>query len=117
MESNLTKCNQGNFEKNLGDYISEGGVGLLFCAKPVIVTGELDLDGERLGVGERDRTARRGDSELDRLRRRLVDEFLGDLDLERACLDSSLCSSSGDSLRNRRRTGLLIPFLPLLSGE
>lgn len=98
-------------------YISEGGVGLRFCWKPVMATGELDRDSERVtgGEGERERP-RRGDSEFDRLLRCLEELRFGDTDLDLPLFASSLSSSSGDSLRNRRRTGLRTPFLPLVSG-
>ncbi len=96
-------------------YISEGGVGLRFCWKPVMATGELDRDSERVTEGERERP-RRGDSEFDRLLRCLEELLLGDPDLDLALFASSLGSSSGDSLRNRRRTGLRTPFLPPVSG-
>lgn len=107
-------------------YISVGGVGLRCLAKPVIATGELDLEFERvsrvsrlsrtsrLTDGDRERI-RRGDSELERLRRCLDVLLFGELDLERPLLISSLDSSSGDSLRNLRLTGLLTPFLPEFS--
>lgn len=113
------KIGRYDLQENL-HYISPGGVGLrCLCWKPVIATGELDLDSERVSRvsdGERERILR-GDSELERLRRCLDELLLGDPDLDRPRFASSLDSSSGDSLRNRRRTGLLSPFLPTVSEE
>ena len=99
------------------NYISEGGVGLRFCWKPVMATGELERDSDREADGDRERArVRGGDSELDRLLRCLDELLLGDPERDLPLLASSFVSSSGDSLRNRRRKGLLTPFLPPVSG-
>ena len=81
------------------NYISEGGVGLRFCWKPVMATGELERDSDREADGERERArVRGGDSELDRLLR---------------CLDELLL---GDPERDLPLLALLTPFLPPVSG-
>jgi len=71
-------------------------------------TGELDRESERDLEGER-----LGDGDLERLRSARFVNRLGDP--ERDLLWER--SSSGDSLRNRLRTGLRVPFCDILPTE
>jgi len=76
--------------------------------KLVIEIGELDRESERDLEGER-----LGDGDLERLRSERFVSRLGDPERDLLLLRSS----SGDSLRNRLRIGLRVPFCDVLPME